>query len=102
MPESGRREFVIAAGLSVLWPGNWVSHTAGFAGIKFRLIRPGPDGRHYVWIHGDETTARDVLTDYMKTRTGRAFLTESDNRYVEIDGGKIDPNRMWSRVGAER
>ncbi len=99
---TSRREFVWIGGIATLWPGNWFGKSAGFAGIEFQILRPGPNGRHYVWIHGDERTARDVLVNFMKTRNGRAYLIESADRYVEINGGKIDPNRMWSREGAER
>jgi hypothetical protein len=39
----------------------------------------------------------------MKTRqSGRAFLIESTERNVPLGGGTIDPNRMWSRAGAEK
>jgi len=75
----------------------------GFAGIRFRMVNRGAaHGRHYLWIHGNETTARDALTEFLKTHNGRGYLTESPERNVPIDGGKIDPNRMWSRTGAER
>lgn len=101
---TSRRDFLItAAGLSVLWPGNWHRNTLRMAGIPFRIVRTKTNGRHYLWIHGNERTAHDVLTEHMKTReSGRAFLVQSTERNVAIDSGKIDPNRMWSRVGAER
>jgi hypothetical protein len=37
----------------------------------------------------------------MGSHDGTAFLIESRTRNVPIDGGTIDPNRMFSRVGAE-
>ncbi len=73
------------------------------AGIPFQRIKRGPDGRHFLWIHGSERTAGEVLREHMKDRrSGRAFLIESTQRNVPIEGGVIDPNRMWSREGAER
>jgi len=60
-----------------------------------------PD-RHYVLIHGNEETARDVLTKHIVKRRGTAYMIESKTREVPIDDGKIDPNRMFSRFGAER
>jgi hypothetical protein len=33
---------------------------------------------------------------------GTALLIQSDVRYVPIKGGRIDPNRMFSREGAEK
>lgn len=103
--EPGRREFLIAAaGLTWLWPGSWFRKGIKMAGIPFRRISRGPEGRHYLWIHGNERTAREVLMAHMDTRqSGRAFLVESTERNVALaGGGKIDPNRMWSREGAGR
>ena len=72
------------------------------AGIKFQTIVNGTDRRRYIWIHGNEPTARDVLRDHMKNTQGRAFLIENSDRNVKIAGGALDPNRMFSRAGAER
>lgn len=92
-----RREF-LAAGV---FPWTWFRRNPRIAGIEFREQRRG-SRRHYLWIHGNEKTAAEVLTTHMKNTSGRAFYTVSVERNVPILGGKIDPNRMWSRVGAER
>jgi hypothetical protein len=97
-----RREFLAATGLELLLPWRWFRRAPSIAGIRFREVRRGDDGRHYIWIHGDEVAARDVLSSWMETATGRAFFIRSHERNVEIEGGRIDPNRMWSRTGAER
>jgi hypothetical protein len=73
----------------------------GLAGAQFQIIRTKHARRHFLVIHGDEEAARQVLTDYMKTHPGVAFIIESQTREVPIDSGKIDPNRMFSRAGAE-
>jgi hypothetical protein len=73
----------------------------GLAGAQFQVVRTKHARRHYVLIHGDEETARQVLTQHMEGHPGVAFLIESRTRDVEIDSGKIDPNRMFSRAGAE-
>ena len=52
-------------------------------------------------IHGNEETARDVLNTTMRAHEGTGYLVESQTRNVSIEGGQIDPNRMFSRVGAE-
>jgi hypothetical protein len=70
------------------------------AGILFREVSHGSSRHRYLHIHGNETTAREVLLECMKTRGGKAFLIESDTRNVSILGGKIDPNRMFSREGS--
>jgi len=78
------------------------------AGAQFQIVHSKapkhvkmPD-RHYVLIHGNEETARDVLTKHIVKRRGTAYMIESKTREVPIDDGKIDPNRMFSRFGAER
>lgn len=72
------------------------------AGIRFRYVRHGSDRRHYIQIHGNERTAAEVLRDHMKHNDGRAFLVDNTIRNVRLKDGEIDPNRMWSRDGAEK
>jgi hypothetical protein len=75
-----------------------------FCGVDFRVMRYGfeSSNRRFIVIHGDEDTARDVLTDYMNDHMGAAFLVTGKTRLVEVLGAKLDPNRMFSRVGAEK
>ena len=72
------------------------------AGARFRIIRNGHSKRRYLVIHGDEETARAVLLRHVETHEGKAFIIESYTRNVPIDSGMIDPNRMFSRAGAEK
>ncbi len=58
--------------------------------------------RRYLHIHGNENTAREVLMEHMQHAPGTAHLVRSTERNVPILGGQIDPNRMFSRVGAEK
>lgn len=71
------------------------------AGIRFRVIRHGRSPRRYLMIHGDEDTARDVLTRYMTDHNGVAYIVTGKQRTVEIRGVKVDPNRLFSRAGAD-
>jgi hypothetical protein len=71
------------------------------AGARFRIVRNGNARRRYLLIHGDEETARQVLTRFIETHEGTAFFIETHKRNVPIDAGEIDPNRMFSRAGAE-
>jgi len=57
--------------------------------------------RHYVLIHGDEETAREVLAKHIVKRRCTAYIIDSKTRDVPIDDGKMDPNRVFSRFGAE-
>jgi hypothetical protein len=70
-------------------------------GAHFRILRNGQSNHRYLFIHGDEETARQVLLQFMQTHEGTAFLIEGHTRNVTIDGGQLDPNRMFSRTGAE-
>jgi hypothetical protein len=96
-----RREFFAISVFEWLLPWNWFRRDPNIAGIRFEEVRRG-DHRRYIWIHGDERTAHDVLRSWLDDEgNGRAFLIRSEQRHVGIMGGLIDPNRMWSRVGAE-
>jgi hypothetical protein len=88
--------------LLAVFPFSLFNRKPSIAGVKFEMIRHGTDRRRYIWIHGDEQAAQDVLRNHMKNVEGRAFLIENNDRNVSIRDGKLDPNRMFSRAGAER
>jgi hypothetical protein len=69
-----------------------------FQVYRYALLRP----RRYLFIHGDEDTARDILSTYMNDHDGIGYLVTGKERDVVIEGAKIDPNRMFSRAGAEK
>jgi hypothetical protein len=71
------------------------------SGVDFRNLSHGHSPRRYLMIHGDEGTARDVLTKYMSDHAGVAYVVTGKDRTVDIRGVKVDPNRMFSRVGAD-
>gem|GEM_PF-869223 len=72
------------------------------SGIWFRRVRRGRSSRRYLVIHGDETTARDTLLDFMKSHDGHAYMVESRVRTVRPHLLEIDPNRMFSDAGAAK
>jgi len=96
VPPPSRREVLAFGWLPFLRPKH-----ISLDGARFRIVRNGHSNRRYLVIHGDEQAAREVLTRFIETHEGIAFLIESHTRDVPINGGKIDPNRMFSRVGAE-
>ena len=102
MPQSLTRRDVLVAGAGFpLFPWNWFRRRdVKIAGQPFRIVRRGRDRRHFFWVHGNERTAREVLLAHMERTDGRAFLVENDQRNIAVDGGKLDPNRMFSREGA--
>ena len=92
-----RRRTFLLAGVALFGPRD-----ARVAGIPFQVIQKGRSRRRYFWVHGNETTARDVLIAHMKVVQGIAHLTRSPVRNVQVEGLQLDPNRMFSRPGAER
>jgi hypothetical protein len=95
-----RREF-LAYGSILSWlPFFRPKHTS-LAGARFRIIREGHSPRRYLVIHGNEEDARQVLLSHMRSHQGVGYEIESRTRNVSIEGGVIDPNRMFSRLGAE-
>jgi hypothetical protein len=91
-----RRDFAIFS-----WFPFFHRRTISLGGAHFRIVRRGHAVRHYLVIHGDEETAREVLLRFMKDHSGVAFVIETHTRNVQIEGGELDPNRMFSRAGAE-
>jgi hypothetical protein len=96
---NSRREFLIAAGFL---PFFWRHNRVKMAGIEFKIVRRGESPHRYLHIHGNETTARDVLMEQVNAHGGTALFIQSDVRYVPLKGGRIDPNRMFSREGASK
>lgn len=95
-----RREFLGSwLGALVFWRSR---DRRRLAGIDFRVIRHAAGTRRYLLIHGNEETAREVLTGHLKTARGTGYLVENHTRTVPFRGGELDPNRMFSRDGAER
>jgi hypothetical protein len=82
-------------------PSLFADGDTDLAGVPVHMLRHEDGPRRYLVIHGDEDTAKQVLTDHMKTHAGVGYVVTGDTRNVEMRGLKIDPNRMWSRVGAE-
>ena len=69
------------------------------SGVPFQVLRYRHSKRRYLFIHGNEETSRQLLTNWMYTHPGIAYLVTGKTRNVEIMGAKLDPNRMFSRVG---
>jgi hypothetical protein len=96
---NSRREFLIAGGLFPFFARH---DRVKMAEILFRVVHRGSSPHRYLHIHGNETTARDVLMEQVNTHGGTALFIQSEARYVSLRGGRIDPNRMFSREGAEK
>jgi hypothetical protein len=95
-PACSRRQFLAFGWLPFLQP-----RRIRLAGASFRIVRNGHAPRRYLLIHGNEETAREVLTRHMETHEGIAYLVENHTRNISVDSAQLDPNSMFSRAGAE-
>jgi hypothetical protein len=96
---SSRREFLVAAGFLPFFGRR---DQVSMAGVRFRILHNGKSPHRYLHIHGNETTAREVVIEQVNAHGGKALLIQSDTRYVPLGEGRIDPNRMFSIEGASR
>jgi hypothetical protein len=94
--QPSRREMLAFGWLPFFRP----KHIA-LAGARFRILRNGHSRRRYLVIHGNEESARAVLVRHMQTHEGIGYVIEGHTRNVDVEGLRLDPNRMFSRVGAE-
>ena len=73
-----------------------------YCGIKFEVKKNGYSDINYILIHGDEETAKMLLNEHIQNNQGRAFFIKSKEREVPIGSTIVDPNRIFSRSGAEK
>ena len=71
-----------------------------FVGTKFNIIQNGDTPNRYIWLHGDEQTARMALEHHVHHYGGIAFFIDSKSREITFESTMIDPNRIFSRKGA--
>lgn len=72
-----------------------------YCGIDFQVKKNGFSDVSYILIHGDEETARMLLTEHIEKNNGRAFFIKSKEREVSLGPTKVDPNRIFSRSGSK-
>jgi hypothetical protein len=93
-----RREFLFALGG---FPFFWWRGRVTLGGVRFRRLRRGRSSTRYLVIHGDEQTARVVLTGHLRAWPGVGYVVTGRERTVKVrGGGRLDPNRLFSREGA--
>jgi len=73
-----------------------------YCGIDFQVKKNGFSDVNYILIHGDEETARMLLSEHIKKNKGKAFFIKSKEREVVFGPTKVDPNRIFSRTGARK
>lgn len=95
-----RREWLLAGLGLPFWP--FGKNEKRIAGIRFEVVKNGSSKRRYLHIHGNESTARDLLRQHLQLFKGTGFVVDSDVRNVPVGAIRIDPNRMFSSEGAEK
>ena len=73
-----------------------------YCGIDFKVKKNGFSDVSYILLHGDEETARMLLSEHIKENKGRAFFIKSKEREVILGPTMVDPNRIFSRSGAKK
>jgi hypothetical protein len=71
-------------------------------GIPFVHLVSGSSRLRLLRIHGDEETARQAVELLLESVSAEAWILDSRTRTVDFRGLALDPNRMFSRAGAER
>ena len=71
-----------------------------FHEIEFELVRNSYSDITYIHLHGDEKTAKMLLSEHITQKSGRAFFIKSNAREVELGPTMVDPNRLFSRYGS--
>ena len=71
-----------------------------FANAKFEIVVNGSSPNRFIWLHGDEQTAKMALEYHIKKHQGIAFFIESETREIPFESTIIDPNRIFSRKGS--
>ncbi|MED5247995.1 MAG: hypothetical protein VX887_01600 [Candidatus Neomarinimicrobiota bacterium] len=79
-----------------------ISNEISIGEISFNIVTKGTSDRRYIWLHGDEQTAKMALENHMSYNQGVAYFINNDRREFLVSGAMIDPNRIFSSVGAKK
>lgn len=96
-----RRSLIFGGFLGLPWWGR--SKEIAACGARFAVLRKGSSRRRYLFIHGDETTARDCLAAHLAQHEGLGYSVLNNKRTITAPNGLLfDPNRMFSAAGLQR
>ena len=80
----------------------FITNEISIGEISFNIVTKGTSDRRYIWLHGDEQTAKMALENHMRHNQGVAYFINNDRREVLVAGAMIDPNRIFSSMGAKK
>ena len=93
--------FFICFQLSNIYSEAPVVSNISFGPIQFTSLKNGESNKRYIWLHGDEKTAKMAIEYHISKYFGTAFLIQGEERVVRIDGLRLDPNRIFSELGVK-
>tara|TARA_S200000501_G_scaffold53558_1_gene43675 strand:- start:156 stop:896 length:741 start_codon:yes stop_codon:yes gene_type:complete len=70
--------------------------------LEFNVVQNGNSNRKFIWLHGDEKTAKMALEHHIRKYKGTAYFIINESREIKISDGIIDPNRIFSIEGAKK
>ena len=79
---------------------NLSSTTFQFLNTKFKTVKNGESPNRYIWLHGDEMTAKMALNSHIRQFQGVAFFIQNESREIPFKSTMVDPNRIFSRKGS--
>ena len=79
---------------------NLSSTTFQFLNTKFKTVKNGESPNRYIWLHGDEMTAKMALNSHIRQFQGVAFFIQNESREIQFKTTMVDPNRIFSRKGS--
>tara|TARA_S200000501_G_scaffold118202_1_gene110942 strand:- start:3416 stop:4180 length:765 start_codon:yes stop_codon:yes gene_type:complete len=71
-----------------------------FTTIEFEVISKEGSRNHLIWLHGDENTAKLSINNHLQKYGGTAYFIKNESREVDYKDTRIDPNRIFSRLGS--
>jgi len=93
---------IFLALFTVLGGDQPIKSATSFGAIEFTVLENGESNRRFVWLHGDEKTAKKALTQHIRRYKGTAFLIRNHERLVRINGLSLDPNRIFTTDGTRK
>ncbi|MFQ6614324.1 MAG: hypothetical protein ACE5D1_05725 [Fidelibacterota bacterium] len=69
--------------------------------LRFHCFGAPGAGNRFIWVHGDETTAGDIL--HLLANNGeRCYAIDNDRRNFTVDAIQFNPNRIFTEIGARK
>ena len=78
---------------------NLSSTTFQCLNTKFKTVKNGESPNRFIWLHGDEMTAKMALNSHIRQFQGVAFFIQNESREIPFKSTMVDPNRIFFKKG---